>query len=175
MKPLEDPRSYRSISLLCTFFKILERLIYTSVKLIIDPLLRREQAGFRRGRYTVDQVTFLTQEIKDNYSAKKKAVAVFIHLTAVYDTVWHRGWHMTSLITKRIRNRSFTFTTGTGSQSRLRSLKNGVPQGSDLPVTAVRKFSYADDLEIRHSTSNWKTLKETLSQDIITLFSYLQI
>jgi len=59
-KPLGDPKSYRPISLLCVLFKILERLIYIRVDPIIDPLLPREQAGFRHGRSTVDQVTLLT-------------------------------------------------------------------------------------------------------------------
>jgi len=33
----------------------------------------------------------LTQHIEDSFSAKKKARAVFVDLTAAYDTVWHRG------------------------------------------------------------------------------------
>ena len=59
-KPLGDPKSYRPISLLCVPFKILERLMYAHVETIIDPLLPQEQAGFRHGRSTVDQVTLLT-------------------------------------------------------------------------------------------------------------------
>ena len=46
LKPVEDPRSYRPISLLCVPCKILERLIYARVEPLIDPLLPREQAGF---------------------------------------------------------------------------------------------------------------------------------
>jgi len=38
-----------------------------------------------------DQVTLLTQDIEDSFSAEKKAGAVFVDLTAAYDTVWHRG------------------------------------------------------------------------------------
>jgi len=47
--------------------------------------------GFRHGRLAVDQVTLLTQDIEDSFSAKKKAGAVFVDLTAAYDTIWHRG------------------------------------------------------------------------------------
>ena len=86
-----DPKSYRPISLLCVLYKILERLIYARVEPLIDPLLPKEQAGFRRGKSTVDQVVLLTQNIEDSFEAKKKAGAVFINLTAAYDTVWHRG------------------------------------------------------------------------------------
>ena len=87
-KPVGDPKSYRLISLLCVPYKILKRLIYARVQPLIDPLLPKEQAGFRRGKYsTVDQVVLLTQNIEDSFEAKKKAGAVFIDLTAAYDTV----------------------------------------------------------------------------------------
>jgi len=82
-----DPKSYRPISLLCVPFKILERLIYARVKPIIEPLLPQEQAGFRHGSSAADQVTLLAQDIEDSFSAKKKAGAVFVDLTAAYDTV----------------------------------------------------------------------------------------
>ena len=69
-----------------------------------------------------------------------KAGAVFVNLTAAYDTVWHPGLickllrllpdkHMFRIIKKLVQNRSFTLTTGDSKQSRLRRLKNGVPQG----------------------------------------------
>ena len=79
-KPVGDPKSYRPISLLCVSYKIL--LIYARVEPLIDPLLPKEQAGFRRGKSTVDQVVLLTQNIEDSFEAKKKAGAVFIDLTA---------------------------------------------------------------------------------------------
>ena len=74
MKPLEGPRSYRLILLLCTPFKILERLIYTRVQSIRNPQLLGEQAVFPREKSTVDQVTLLTQSIKDSFSNKKRLV-----------------------------------------------------------------------------------------------------
>jgi len=86
-KPLGDPKSYRPISLLCVPFKILERLIYARVEAITDPQLPQEQAVFRHGRSAVDQVTLLTQDIEDSFSAKKNAGAVFVDLTAAYNTV----------------------------------------------------------------------------------------
>ena len=50
MKPLGDPKSYRPIFLLCVTYKILEKLIYACVEPLIDLLLPKEQAGFRRGK-----------------------------------------------------------------------------------------------------------------------------
>ena len=196
-KPVGDPKSYRPISLLCVPYKILERLIYARVERLIDPLLPKEQAGFRCGNSTVDQVVLLTQNIEDSFEAKKKAGAVFVDLTAAYDTVWHRGLicklmtllpdkHMVKMIMELVRNQSFTLVTGDSKQSRLRRLKNGVPQGSvlatllfniytyDLPSIISRKFAYADDLALLHSSGNWKDLEWTLSQDMSTLSAYFQ-
>jgi len=90
-KPLGYPKSYRPISLLCVLLKILERLIYAYVETITDPLFPQEQVGFRHGRSAIDQVTQLTQDINDSFSAKNKAGALFVDLTAAYNTVWHRG------------------------------------------------------------------------------------
>ena len=82
-----DPKSYRPISLLCVPYKILERLIYARVEPLIDPLLPKVQAGFRRGKSTVDQFVLLIQNIEDSFEAKKKAGGVFVDLTAAYDIV----------------------------------------------------------------------------------------
>ena len=85
-----------------------------------------------------------------------------------------------------VRNRSFTLPTGDSKQNRLHRLKNGIPQGSvlapllfniytyDLPFMISKKFAYADDLALLHSSGNWKDLEGTLSQDMPTLSAYLQ-
>ena len=44
----------------------------------------------------------------------------------------------------------------------------------DLPSMISRKFAYADDLVLLHSSGNWKDLEGTLSQDMSTLSTYLQ-
>ena len=89
---------------------------------------------------------------------------MFVDLTAAYDNVWHRGLtcrllqllpdrHMVHMIMEMVGNRSFTLTIGNSKRSRLRRLKNGVPQGSvlapllfnififDLPTTVSRKYA----------------------------------
>ena len=135
--------------------------------------------------------------MEDSFEAKKKAGAVFVNLTAAYDTVWHRGLtckllrllpdkHMVKMIMELVRNQSFTLTTSDSKQSRLHCLKNGTPRGSvlapllfniytyDLPSMISRKFAYADDLALLHSSGNWKDLEATLSQEMSTLSAYLQ-
>ena len=92
--------------------------------------------------------------------------------------------HIVSFIMELVRNRNFTLTTGNSAQSRLRRLKNGVPQESvlapflfyiythDLPVTVARKLVYADDLAIMHSAEDLQSLEGTLAQDMATLSPY---
>ena len=162
-----------------------------------ESLLIGKRPGFRRGKSSVDQVVLLNQNIEDSFEAEEKAGGVFVNLTAAYDIVWHRGRtckllrhfldkHMVRMIMELVRNRSFIITTGDSKQSRLRRLKNGVPQRSvsalllfniytcDLPSMISRKFAYADDLALLQSSGNWKDLEGTLSQDISTLSAYLQ-
>ena len=120
-----------------------------------------------------------------------------LHSIVGWVTVWHRGLtckllrllpdkYMVRMIMELVQNPSFTLTIGDSKQSRLRRLKNGVPQGSvlapllfnictyDLPSMISRKFAYADDLLLLHSSGNWKDLEGTLSQDMSTLSAYLQ-
>ena len=85
-KLVEDPKSYRPISLLYVSNKILESLINARAEPIFDPLFPWEQAGFRWGRSTEDQTVLFTPNIEDSFEAKK-AGAVFVDLTAAYDTV----------------------------------------------------------------------------------------
>ena len=81
-KPVEDPQSYQSISLLCVSYKILEGLIYNRVESIVDPLLPKIQAGFRHGKSILDQVVLLMQNIEGSFEAKKNAGDEFDNLTA---------------------------------------------------------------------------------------------
>ena len=107
---------------------------------------------------------------------------MFVDLTAAYDTVWHRGLtckllkllpdkHMVPMIMELVLNRSFTLTIGDSKRSRLRRLKNGVPQELvlapllfniyvyDLPSTVSRRYAYADDLALLYSSDDWKDLR----------------
>jgi len=122
---------------------------------------------------------------------------VFVDLTAAYETVWHRDLackllrllpnrHMVHMIIEMVSNRSFTLTTGNGQRSRLRRLKNSVPQGSvlahllfniytsELSATISRKYAYADDLTIMHADGDWLAVEGALSKDMATLGEYLQ-
>ena len=122
---------------------------------------------------------------------------MFVDLTAAYDTVWHRRLtckllrllpdrHMVKMIMELVTNCSFTLTTGSETCCRLRCLKNGVTQGSvlapflyniytyDLPTSVLQKYTYADNLALKHSARDWQAIEGLLSQDLVTLAVYLQ-
>ena len=93
---------------------------------------------------------------------------------------------MVHFIVELISNRSFVLKTCDGQQSRLRRLKNGVPQGSvlvpllfniyihDLPDTIFRNYGYADNLAILTAHREWKKIESTLNQDMSTLALHLR-
>ena len=124
--------------------------------------------------YLVGSQLFLQIGFLNDFGSQKKMV----------EKHWDK--HMIKMIMELVRNRSFTLTTGDSKQSRLRRLENDVPQRSvlapllfniytyDLPSMISRKFAYADDLALLHSSGNWKDLQGTLSQDMSTLSAYLQ-
>ena len=154
-KTANDPKSYRPISLLCVPLKVLERMLLTRLKLIIDPSLLTTQADFRSGRSTVDQIIHLTEDIESGFEERKKAGLVLVDLTATYDTVWLSGLtlkmlhvipdhHMVRFLQELISNRRFTLQTSDGRLSRPSSLKNGVPQGSTLSLLLFN--AYISDL-----------------------------
>ena len=129
----------------------------------------------------MDQVTLLTQDIEYFFQRGEMACVVLLDLTAAYDTVWLRGLHlkllqtipdrhMVGFIMEMLTKHSFTLHTSDGQHSRLRHLKNGVPQGSvlapmlfniyfhDLPDTLSKKYGYTDDLAILLYNKNWETI-----------------
>ena len=122
---------------------------------------------------------------------------MFVDLTAAYNTVWHCGLtckllqllpdrHTVHMIMEMVSNHSFTVTTGNSKRSRLRRLKNGVPQGSvlvpflfniyisDLPTAVSKKYTYVDDLAIMHADGDWQAVEGVLTKDMATISEYLQ-
>ena len=198
LKPNKDPtnpKSYRPISLLCTLYKLYERLILNRISNTVDNLLTPDQAGFRPGRSCCGQVLNLTQYIEDGFEQRQITGAVFVDLTAAYDTVNHRGLLLklsktlknktiVDIIRSLIENRKF-FVEMDGTKSRWRSQKNGLPQGSvlapllfniytnDQPSPPnVRRFIYADDLCLATRATTFQEVETRLSSALEQMGQY---
>lgn len=188
-KSPNDPRNFRPISLLCHLFKLYERMILNRISPVIESGLIKNQAGFRPGKSCTGQILNLTQHIEDGYETKKITGAVFVDLSAAYDTVNHRllrtkiyqmtkDYHLTKIILSTLHNRRF-YVTLQGQNSRWRNQKNGLPQGSvlapvmfniytnDQPLPEHTKhFLYADDLAIIAQEYTFNEVENKLTQTL---------
>ena len=147
---------------------------------------RIEQAGFRPGRNTQEQVLALTTYVENGYQRRDKTGVVVLDLTAAYDIVSHKGmlvklskvlpcWAV-SVIELLFGQRLVRVHMGDISSS-WNMQKNGLPQGSgltptlfnlyiiDLPVVTCRKFIYAD-ICLAHQARNFEDLNTTNNADI---------
>lgn len=193
-KPPTEPSSYRPISLLCCLYKLLERILLERITLYINPCIPIQQAGFRSQRGTTEQVLALTSYIESGFERGEKTGVVLIDLSAAYDTVWTGGLMLKlakmipcrktlKLISTMLGTRQFHVVLG-GTKSKIRKIKNGVPQGSviapsffnvyisDMPNCESFNLGYADDWVLAHQSKKWQEIEKVLSIDTSRLKDY---
>jgi hypothetical protein len=81
-----DPAHYHPISLLSVVYKLLKRLILQRIQPLIEDLTPINQAGFRQHHICTEQVVALTTHIEAGFQHQLKTGAVFVDLTAAYDS-----------------------------------------------------------------------------------------
>lgn len=84
---LTNPNNYRGISLAPVAAKIFNKLLLNRIYPHIDPLLRPNQNGFRRGRSTLPQILALRRIIEECKIGKRSAAIVFVDFSKAFDSI----------------------------------------------------------------------------------------
>ena len=178
-KPGKDPHqaaSYRPISLLPVFSKILEKIIYARLKPIIEKekLIPDHQFGFRNKHSTIEQMHRLINEIILALENKQYCTALFMDIEKAFDKINHESLLQTirkqfpeqiyQLIKSYLSSRTFVIKIK-DTYSEVKDIKAGVPQGSvlgpilytlytaNIPTTTNSKIlTFADDTSSARAT-----------------------
>lgn len=84
-------QNYRTISLISHPSKILLNIILNRLKPITEELLSEEQAGFRKGRSTVQQILNCRILAEKHIEQQRTIFHNFIDFKKAFDRVWHTG------------------------------------------------------------------------------------
>ncbi|GFR70089.1 endonuclease-reverse transcriptase [Elysia marginata] len=87
--------NYRTISLISHPSKVMLRVILSRLKPKAEEILAEEQAGFRAGRSTVEQIFNCRILIEKHMQHQRDLFHNFIDFKKAFDMVWHDGlWHV---------------------------------------------------------------------------------
>ena len=86
---LTIPTNYRGISLLPIAAKIYNKLILNRLRPKLEPILRKNQNGFRPGRSTLSQILTLRRIIEEITFCNKTAALIFVDFSKAFDSI-HR-------------------------------------------------------------------------------------
>ena len=79
--------NYRGISLMSIAAKIYNKLILNRLIPFVEPILRKNQNGFRRGRSTLSQILCLRRLIEESNASKLDLALVFVDFSKAFDKV----------------------------------------------------------------------------------------
>jgi hypothetical protein len=83
--------NYRGISLLSVPGKVFNKMIQQRLKQYVNNVVSEEQAGFRQGRGTIDQI-FVIRQLAEKYTEHNKVLYNnFIDFKQAFDSVWQQG------------------------------------------------------------------------------------
>jgi sorting nexin-29 len=86
---LTECSNWRGIPLLLTPSKVLGNIIIKRIKEVLDEKLRKEQAGFRSGRRTSDQIYILRNIIEQSVEWQAPLYLNFLDFEKAFDSI-HR-------------------------------------------------------------------------------------
>ena len=92
---LSDCNNWRGITLLSVPSKVFTRIIFDRISVVVDTILREEQAGFRKGHSCVDQIHILRLLIDRCESLKSTLNLAFVDFEKAFDSVHrHTLWRI---------------------------------------------------------------------------------
>ena len=187
--------NYRPISLLPQFSKILDKLFVNRLDGFIEKygLLSDHQYGFRSNRSTSLAVIDFVENISTAIDEKQPSIGVFIDLRKAFDTIDHslllqkmerygiRG--VTHNWLRSYLNNRFQYVNINNTESHLRRVTCGVPQGSVLGPKLfilylnenftvsnnLKIVTFADDTNLLCSGEDMKELLKTVERELIKL------
>ncbi len=190
--------NYRPISIIPTFSKLFEKLMYNRMIKFIDKynILSSSQYGFRSGRSTNHAILDLVNSVTMHLDAGDKAAGLFIDISKAFDSLNHRillkklsAYGFRGLIynwfSSYLNNR-LQFVDINGNKSLLASLHLGIPQGSvlgpllfllyinDLPlISQLCKFIlFADDTTILFHEKSYAKLSSLVNSTLQLLHNW---
>ena len=147
-----DVNNYRPISLLSTFSRIMEKLMAVRLNnfLHLHSIIYPNQFEFRAGCSTTHPLISITETINKTIEQKKFGCGVFIDLKKAFDTVNHNNL-LQKLEHYGIRDNALLwfksyltdrkqFVSLNGTNSEIKSITCGVPQGSVLGPISFCSF-----------------------------------
>lgn len=147
-KPPDEPSAYRPLCMLDSAGKILERIMYTRIEVIVEKQLPDRQYGFRRGRSTIDAINLVVNTAKDAITGdrwkngeKKYCAVVTLDMQNAFNSArWDRiiealdqydiPKYLQKLVVSYFTDRLLQYDTDDGSK--VYKVSGEVPQGSVL-------------------------------------------
>ena len=197
---VQNLNNYRPISLLSSFSKILEKIVYRRLYSFFDRfnLFSNSQFGFRRGHSTSHANCLLVDKVAASFEKKLCTLGIFLDLSKAFDTINHKillhkldhygirgtalNWFM-SYLTGRTQQVCYN---GVAS-SNINEINLSVPQGSILGpllfIIYVNDFpnclkygtslSFADDTSIFISGKTARTLFDKGNDELCNIDNWL--
>ena len=140
--------------------KILAKIIITRIIDAVDQNLRREQAGFRKGKGCTDQIFALRNIIEQCTEWQRKLYIKFVDFEKAFDSIhrdslWKvlRKYGIPEQLVLVIKSFYTNFTCRVGNSNHKFQVKTGVRQGC---VMSALLFNIAIDWVMRQATEDQK-------------------
>ncbi len=160
-RTLSDCNNWRGITLLSIPSKILSRVIISRISTAVDTTLRKEQAGFRKGRSFTEWIFTLRNIIEQSAEWQRQLHVNFIDSEKAFDSVhrdslWHilRAYGIPNHMVKLIKSFYNNYNGCVGGSGIWFEVTTGVRQGC---VMSALLFNLVIDWVMRRTTETGHT------------------